>query len=155
MVCVLSTATHENSAAIYSLRETSNLLSTYSCGGITPNTARKPGYAQTRLLVPKHLTFPSVLAKQSRCSTRYGEYMAPPDTSISRGFGYTYTNRQRCPYPDIYNLLLLTIWYEHRHTALYPTMLFFNYSPNFSVGVKVTSYLTALGWLIWASDVCR
>ena len=31
---MFSTATHENSASIYSLRETSNLLSMYSGGGI-------------------------------------------------------------------------------------------------------------------------
>ena len=35
---MLSTATPEISAAIYSLRETSNLLSTYSSGGIIPST---------------------------------------------------------------------------------------------------------------------
>ena len=41
----LSTATHENRAAIYSLRGTSNLLSIYSGGGIIHNTAWEPGFS--------------------------------------------------------------------------------------------------------------
>ena len=53
----LSTAKHEYSAAIYGLRETSNLLSIYSGGGILPNNslrtrlARRPGLVSTQWAV--------------------------------------------------------------------------------------------------------
>ena len=42
---MLSTATHEDSASIFSLRETSNLHSMYSGGGIIPNTVQPENLA--------------------------------------------------------------------------------------------------------------
>ena len=40
-----------------------------------------------------------------------------------QGFGSGTPPIARGPCPDIYNFLQLTIWYEHRHSSLYPGIL--------------------------------
>ena len=60
---------------------------------------------------------------------------------------------------DVHTLIfiLFCYWLYGMNIDTRPYMLqcYFQTFPDFSVGVKFISYLTALGWLIWASNVCR
>ena len=89
---VFSTATRENSASIYSLRGTSNLLSICSGGDIIPNTAWEPGYAwHSQQPKPNRrarfwlLTVRSLYVHSHLLSKSYPNYISKCSCQVRRG----------------------------------------------------------------------